>query len=1298
MAAPVPSTGYSWGATLAQNNRTLTYSFDHTGGYEAGGHQTISLDSLFAGIPRWEDVIKEALNEWSAAAGITFVEVPDSGDAFGAAGAQGIIRFAAYPLPQFAAAMGQVPPPTSKTEETHGFTVPGDIAFSPVQAWDAPSLKSTVSHELGHALGIIGHNMNPESIMYGWAGEDVSAPSEHDLADIRAIYFPQNAPASVLAEQEIAGVRDWFAVADGTAAAPAKVTITGSGRILATGEQKTGIKGIGDALADENYGFDHVILHLAAGGRIETDGHNAYGIGVGDHNAITLDGVITTAGFSADGIAVMGQENRLHTGTTSLIRTSGAGGNGIFIGGGFDEFGFYGNEVVAAGRIETRGAGGAGIFVAGYSSVTLDGSIATSGAHAPGIASDQHGHLNIIVSQTGVMETGGDSGHGILIRGPDNVVAMSGTIVTSGIESAGIFATGVLGNDIVSRGSIATSGETARGVFVRGDHNHVASSGAIATTGESAHGLYVTGAGNQLENPGSISTTGVAAHGMRAYGSDNQLLNSGTITTTGEKGYGLSASGSANRIENLSAISTTGTQGYALYASGSGNQLLNSGAITTTASFGWGILASGSNNRIENLSTISTTGTQGYALYAPGSGNELLNSGAITNAGEMGYGLFAFGSGNRLHNSGRIVTSGPLGHGIVAAEGGNVLVHSGIIDTSGDAAFGVFVRSGDNAIDLSGDIVSRRAEAVRIGGFWNNDARAIEETDATGNRLLLHGSPQIGGDIVNDGADNGSTVYFGIALNATSPAGYAVAPTDLTYSGSFRGRQWQGEIISGSVRLNGSLNEFSTLTVHAGATFGGATTLTGDLVNRGRVAPGDRIGTIAVGGDYQQPTGAILQMDIGGAQSDRLTVAGDATFANGSLLELDLVPLIRGGDYPLVSVGGALSGLPSSNLDDSALLRFRLNSGAAALTLAVDRTAYADIAVSENQRALGAALDRLLPVAAGELADVLVSFDGLAQAGDVRQTLDALTPASYAALPDAALFTARRFVGALPSPESVAADNGTNWTAHAGVLPLEARRKARDGIAGYRIDGSGFTAGVDRRTAGLLLGAAMSYQETRIDHDNRTARTESDSLMGVLRAVGSRDDWHVRGHVGFGRHSDESHRELRAPTLARQARSSNRSDLVFAGVEAGRSFEPGQLTLTPFAGLDYAAAFWGGFNERGADVLDVQVKSTTTESLRSVLGVIVAAPFNLGEALRLHTRLRLAWSHEFADTFTSYHARMAGETFTVRGRHPGRDLLSAGVEVQAALGRNVSATLGFDCERQREDYGQAAKAWITCAF
>ena len=700
----------------------------------------------------------------------------------------------------------------------------------------------------------------------------------------------------------------------------------------------------------------------------------------------------------------------------------------------------------------------------------------------------------------------------------------------------------------------------------------------------------------------------------------------------------------------------------------------------------------GDNETIEHQGHFVSNYDYAYGMYVNGDGNHIIHSGVLDAQGDFAKALHISGNSYRLDITGILQSSGDYSQALYAYGSTGLINHQGLIKADGIGSTGILLSA------------SKGAELFHAGTTMAGDGLAAIRFDnpkpqyGYSNSLHILNGSFIQGDIINTNPMQEAIISFGYAFDPDGTLSGVTPGFSFNFADDIIGN-WNGYLGAGVTTFNGNA-AFQLLTVKESATLKGGGVITGAVMNQGCVAPGNSIGTLVVAGDYHQTTGATLQMEIGGSQSDLLTVVGDATFDHGALLALEPIAPILAGDFSLLSVGGSLSGTPQINLADSALLDFTLNSDSTVLALQVDRTAYAEIAGTGNQQAVGTVLDRLLGDASGGLASVLLNIDGLSRIDDVQQTLNALVPSSYSALPDAAFSTMRSFTAALPSIESLLASTTTEgaYSCHAQTLLLNAERQGDDGIAGYRINSGGVIGGADRRFGNLLLGGALSYQKTEIDHDDSRSQSRSETVLTALRAAVQHDRWQLQGLLGYGHEWDDSQREIRAIGLSRQAESDGQADIFFAGMKSGYTFGSDALALIPFVGLDYAAYRWGGFDESEADGLNVDVENTTAESLRSSLGVVLAAPLSFGTLVTLDTQLRLNWSHEFADDSYGYQARLAGERFSVHGQDLGRDLLSAGLRLQAHLGENIIAKLGLDYERRNQDDGFAAQVGILYPF
>jgi predicted Zn-dependent protease len=136
-----------------------------------------------------QTTVREAMAEWESVSGLTLIEVPAGGDIevswgrgaesgpYAFDGPGGMLAKATLPLPYLGAYAGNVYLDDDENWVGHAPTAP-----YPQQVY----LKSSVMHEIGHALGL-NHSEQPEALMWAsYAG--VRGLSADDVAAIQSLY------------------------------------------------------------------------------------------------------------------------------------------------------------------------------------------------------------------------------------------------------------------------------------------------------------------------------------------------------------------------------------------------------------------------------------------------------------------------------------------------------------------------------------------------------------------------------------------------------------------------------------------------------------------------------------------------------------------------------------------------------------------------------------------------------------------------------------------------------------------------------------------------------------------------------------------------------------------------------------------------------------------------------------------------------------------------------------------------------------------------------------------------------
>lgn len=877
---------------------------------------------------------------------------------------------------------------------------------------------------------------------------------------------------------------------------------------------------------------------------------------------------------------------------------------------------------------------------------------------------------------------GGRGGIGVLVTGGDpsqNLSTISGGAGGHGGDGFAGGAGGVGGAGAYFAASGVTfmsSGELTGGAGGRGGG---ADSFGVGVGGAGGAGVFFAASSVTFTNTGAVS----GGAGARAGGSFGTDIGFGGV---GGAGALFSASGAT--FTNSGVVSggaggagggrhggAGGVGGAGAFFSASGATFANSGVVT----------GGSGGDGLDNLVLFGGGGAGGAGASFTASGATFTNSGEVS-GGAGGVGRFGIGAG---------------GVGVTGA--GLTIINSGTISGG-----------------LSGDGTTRASSIIFSGGV---------------NVLEIRAGSQIVGDVVGTGYDAfrlGGNVDGSFDVSAVGSQYKGFAEFQKTGGGAWTltdssnaAAPWR--IDGGTLIVNGSIAESSSVTVNSGASFRGEGTVGNVLVAGGGVfAPGaiEAPGTMTVAGDLTFRPGAHYVAHIAGTQASRADVSGVARL-DGTLVASIAPGSVWQRSYDLLHAdGGMASTRFAGSSVDGVLPNFRenLRYGANDVFLELTAALAFGAALPGNAQSVARAIDghfnaggalpgnfsTLYALTGGNLSGTLSSISGEAVTGGqqtafgstrqfIAAMLDPLAPgrgdparSNGPALSLAPEQTPLRenvghaYASALKDTAKAAADEGrwTTWASSFGGYDRLSGAPSGSGSHALSTNGFGVAAGLDYHlTRDTLFGAALAGGGTSWSVSQGLGAGRSDALHAGLYASTRQGPAYLSGAFAFANHWMSTERAAAF------------GDLLTARFDAqtyGGRIESGYRLETPLGGLaPYVAAQGLAFRSSGFHENDMSgggfglaYKGHTASDIRAELGARFDHVVALTPAAALALRSRFAFAHDWVSDprFSAMFLAIPGFGFTVEGARPVKNaaLVSGGAELRFIDGAAVGAR--FDGE------------------
>lgn len=237
---------------------------------------------------------------------------------------------------------------------------------------------------------------------------------------------------------------------------------------------------------------------------------------------------------------------------------------------------------------------------------------------------------------------------------------------------------------------------------------------------------------------------------------------------------------------------------------------------------------------------------------------------------------------------------------------------------------------------------------------------------------------------------------------------------------------------------------------------------------------------------------------------------------------------------------------------------------------------------------------------------------------------------------------------------------------------------------GFDFASGGLVIGSDLfRHNGLTIGAGAGYLGSSLDWNDSGGNASIDSAkFGIYSSYAHPCGLFVDSLLAGGFDWKTMKRNIVFLDVAQTAHADTTGCDFMAQVRGGYDFPVGGWTVSPVAELTYIYLHQDGFDESGADVLDLTVRSMNNDTFRTLLGIRVEKGFALSENVRAAPALEIGWAHEIPLDNRSIEAGLIGQsgTFPVKGVDWDTDTLVIDASLKTRLSGNLNLSVGYNAE------------------
>ena len=438
---------------------------------------------------------------------------------------------------------------------------------------------------------------------------------------------------------------------------------------------------------------------------------------------------------------------------------------------------------------------------------------------------------------------------------------------------------------------------------------------------------------------------------------------------------------------------------------------------------------------------------------------------------------------------------------------------------------------------------------------------------------------------------------------------------DNTYSGTTT-------VEAGELRINSSV--ITPIVVEAGGLLSGnftaktsSITDSGNLTNNGRVSPGvSGVGTIILEGEFTQTSGATLVIDItpDGSVHDKILGATSAMLAGTMEVIVNPGNYIAGTQY--IVIDAPTNGTKFDTVLEiggfGKLIDLQVSYSSVIITI-LNTVLFENQIINSGPPSDVAKCIKEANIIPDSDFALMVETLGILNNSEVNKALTSLSAVRYGALEwinarnnsyAADILSQHLFELCCNPHDCYSCDcNANAWVSVFGNIMDN--KKRLDNLRRFNADAVGVLAGIDFWCSPCFYyGAAFGYTHTYLLWRNNGGNGKIDSYYGALYCSLVCDCFSMDISALGGGSENDLKRKITFATVDRTARSDFWGYFATAHLGLKTNWNCGCSTFEPFALADYHYYTHESFKEKGANSLNLNVKSKDQHMIRAEAGLL----------------------------------------------------------------------------------------------